>query len=130
MRILRVLILPALLLGMAGSIPGAFAAPAAATPFKVEVAVTPNPMSYNTDAYVSVATVPSAVCESNVVYNNGSTPTNWQSTYKNKWYPAARNGVIIWAWTFKARHLSSGRATVTCRDNGKTVAVVTTFRFN
>jgi hypothetical protein len=118
MRSSRVLVLPAFLVGMAGIIPGAFAHPAAA--LKAAVAVTPNPVPYNTNAYISVATVPGAKCMSTNVYNDGSTPTNWQNQYKNKWYKAAKNGVVIWTWTFKKRHLSSGKTTVTCTSNGIT----------
>lgn len=126
MRISRVLILPALLVGMAGSIPGAFARPAAA--IKVAVAVTPNPIPYDTNAYLSVATTPGALCTSSLVYNDNSVPTNWQSTYKGKAFKAGRNGVVVWGWTFKKRHLSSGKATVSCTSNGITARTTMVFK--
>jgi hypothetical protein len=128
MRILRVLILIAVLVGVTSSIHGASARPASA--IKVAVAVTPNPISYGSSAYVSVATVPGAMCTSSVVYNNGSTPSNWQGTYKGKAFRAGSNGVIIWTWTFKARHLSSGKATVTCTSNKVTTSSTTTFKLS
>lgn len=127
MRLSRLLVLPALLVGVAGSIiPSAQARPAAA--LKVAVAVSPNPVSYNTDAYLSVATAPGATCTSKMEYNNGSTPSNWQNQYKDKWYKAARNGVIIWTWTFKSRHLSSSKATVTCKSGSATATTIYTFK--
>ena len=126
MRILRVLILPALLAGTIGSIPSAFARPAAA--LTAAVAVTPNPIPFNTAAYVSVVTTPGAMCTSSVVYNDGSVPSNWQNQYKNKAYKAARNGIVAWQWTFKKRRLSSGKATVTCTSNGITAHTTLVFK--
>jgi hypothetical protein len=125
MRVLRVLVLPGLLVGLAGGLPSAFAQPAAA--IKVLVAVSPNPVTFNNDAYVSVATMPNALCSSSVVYNGGSVPTNWQSEYKNKNFKAARNGVVIWTWTQKKRGISGGKATVTCTSNGSRTSTTIAF---
>jgi hypothetical protein len=124
---LRGQVLLALIVGVAGSGATAHAMPAAA-PLKAAVAVSENPVQYNSDVYLSVATEPAATCVSKVVYNDNSQPSNWQSQYKNKSFRAARNGVIIWTWHFKKRGLSSARATVTCTKSGATTSTTLVFK--
>jgi hypothetical protein len=74
-------------------------------------------MPYNTDAYVSVVTVPGAICSVKVVYGDGTQPQQFVDTYSRHRYVAARNGAIAWFWHQKST-AKGGSAVVTCGRAG------------
>jgi hypothetical protein len=120
MRIfLRTLMLASLAVGLCVAAPRASARPAAATAGPpMSIAVTPNPMTQNTAAYVSVLTNPGAACSASVIYSTGQVPTAFQTTYYNKSYVAASNGVVAWPWQQNV-NAKGGWALAICTAHGQ-----------
>lgn len=118
MRIVRVLLLAGLLVGASVAAPGTSAQPAAAGGPTMSIAVTPDPMPKDTDAYVSVLTSPGVSCYANVIYVNGQVPTMFQNSYHSNSYRAASNGVIAWLW-HQDVNASAGWALAVCTQHGR-----------
>jgi chitodextrinase len=126
MRIFRVLILAGLLAAASVAVPRTSAHPAAAGGPPISVAVTPDPMPMNTDAYVSVLTTPGASCHASVIYSTGQVPRAFQTTYYQKSYVAASNGVVAWPW-HQDVSAAAGWATVTCLKGGHATYMASLF---
>jgi hypothetical protein len=121
MRTIRALMLAGLL--VAASLTSASTAvhPAAAATNAgpaMSIAVTPNPMHNNTDAYVSVLTTPGASCHASVVYTTGQVPSSFSGTYYQKSYLAASNGVVAWPW-HQDVNAAGGWALVSCVSHAR-----------
>jgi hypothetical protein len=116
MRSTSVLIVASVLAGVAADLPCQYAQ-AKPVPFHEQVAVTPYPMPYDSDAYVTVVTVPGAVCAAKVVYGDGTQPQKFLDTYNRHTFVAARNGAIAWFWHQKSK-AKGGSAVVTCTHAG------------
>jgi hypothetical protein len=112
----RVPIVACVLVGLSAGLPR-LDARAVSVPLSEKVAVTPNPMVYNTDAYVSVVTAPGAACIAKVVYGDGTQPEQFKNVYSHHSYVAARNGAIAWFWHQKSK-AHGGSAVVTCSHAG------------
>lgn len=114
MRTVRALMVASLLIAASlasANIPIQTASAAAGPP--MSLAVTPDPMHNNTDAYVSVLTTPGASCHASVVYTTGQIPKAFQGEYYQKSYLAASNGVVAWPW-HQDVSASGGWALVSC----------------
>jgi hypothetical protein len=122
---IRVLIVASVLAGVSADLPR-LSAHAKAVPLSEQVAVTPYPMPYNSDAYVTVVTVPGAVCSARVIYGDGTQPPEFVSTYDHHSYVAARNGAVAWFWHQKSK-AKGGTAAVTCAHAGAHVSGVFNF---
>jgi hypothetical protein len=109
---IHVLIVASALIGVSAGLPR-LNAHAVAVPLSEQVAVTPNPMPYDSDVYVSVVTAPGALCTAKVVYGDGTQPHAFLNTYNHHSYVAARNGAIAWFWHQKSK-AKGGSAVVTC----------------
>jgi hypothetical protein len=107
--------LAGLLIGASVAAPRTSASPVAAAGGAVpmSVAVSPSPMPYNTDAYVSVLTTPGAACRASVVYSTGQVPDAFTGKYYQKSYIAASNGVVAWPWHQQV-NAGAGWALVSC----------------
>jgi hypothetical protein len=117
MHTVRILILAGLLAAASVAAPRTSAHPAAAGGPPISVAVTPDPMPVNTAAYVSVLTTPGASCHASVIYSTGQVPQAFQTTYYQKSYVAASNGVVAWPWQQDV-NAAAGWALVTCIVHG------------
>jgi hypothetical protein len=113
---IRVLIVVTVLIGVSAGLPRPYAH-AMSVPLSEQVAVTPNPMHCNSDAYVSVVTTPGAICTAGVMYGDGTQPHAFLNTYNHHSYVAARNGAIAWFWHQKSK-AKGGTALVTCAHAG------------
>lgn len=117
MRIIRALALAGLLLGATVAVPVSSAHHATATTLAVAVAVSPEPVVNNAEAYVSVRATVGAACTASVTYSNNQHPSSFSSSTS---YTTASNGVIAWFWN-PGVNAKGGVATATCTMSGHSV---------
>jgi hypothetical protein len=123
MRIIRVLILAGLLAGATVAVPVSSAHNATAGTLAAKVAVSPSPVTNNSEAYVSVLTTAGASCSAAVTYSDKQHPSSFAAKTT---FTAASNGVIAWFWT-PGTSAKGGVVTVACTASGHTVHVTTAF---
>jgi hypothetical protein len=83
--------------------------------FSVRVSVSPNSMSHNTQATLTVHTSPGATCTASVVYSTGRSPVSFDPSA----HLVPSSGTSSWTWHEETSG-TGGTATAQCRYRGQT----------